>query len=306
VLRLRLAICFYALCTIAACSDAPAQTEDTPLKISSEEKVESIDATLSEDEGYATFGEILARHLNMSARVERISRALRVANAPLCDLTRPDLGLTTHSLSDYPEGLRTLALYFLPLGEEGDYVRAVVPGSPADLAGARSGDRVVSGWPLSAGRPLILDSGEALFQLEHAAETACDIPAFVIPDERPNASTDGVEIELSTTLIEQVGDDSALAFIIAHEMAHVIRGHSAPSWAVELQADKDALILMQNAGFDVTGTVAGWETGVEAHRQSQSFSQTHPPIEIRLKNLRDALGTLNADASDFVALPAED
>lgn len=254
-------------------------------------------------DSYSAFGDILARHQQMSARVARVSRALRVANAPLCDLTRADLGVSTHDLDDYPPPLHPLALHFLPIGEDGDYIRAVVPGSPADLAGVRAGDRIVSGWPLSEDRTLILDSGQALFDVKQPGEIACDIPTFVINDDRPNASTDGVEIDLSTALLSQVGDDSALAFIIAHEMAHVIRGHSRPGWAAELEADADALILMRNAGFDVVGTVDGWEAGVEIHRKSQAESPTHPPIRVRLANLQMALADLETKTAEFLVLP---
>lgn len=257
-----------------------------------------------EMDNYTEFAAIVARHQAMSERVARISRRLRVANASLCDVTRLDAGLSTHRLDDYPPDIRPLALHFMTLGEDGRFIRAIVPGSPADQADIRPGEEIVSGWPIQPDRPLVIDDGFGSAPIALTPETACVAPTFVINAPRPNASTDGREIELSTALVEQVGDDAALALIIAHEMSHVLRGHrqDGPRWVAELQADADALTLMRNAGYDIETTVAGWEVGIEIHRDSQSLSATHPPVEIRLRNLEQALARLNAGPDGFVRL----
>lgn len=295
------------LLTVAAlallgCSDAIAETtvNDVPLPdIATQPAVPA-----PEMDNYTEFAAIVARHQAMSERVARISRRLRVANAPLCDVTRLDAGLSTHRLEDYPPDIRPLALHFMTLGEDGRFIRAIVPGSPADQADIRPGEEIISGWPIQAGRPLIVDDGFGSAPIALTPERACVAPAFVINAPRPNASTDGREIELSTALVEQVGDDAALALIIAHEMSHALRGHSqdGPRWVAELQADADALTLMHNAGYDIGATVAGWEVGIEAHRDSQSLSATHPPVEIRLRNLEQALKRLKAEPGGFVGL----
>ncbi|MGB6317244.1 MAG: M48 family metalloprotease, partial [Litorimonas sp.] len=246
----------------------------------------------SRADNYAAFAAVLARHTAMSERVARISRRLRVANAPLCEVTRADAGLSTHRLSDYPSGLRPLALHFMDLGEDGRYVRSVVPGSPADRAALSPGTRIVSGWPLRMDAALVTSEGP----VEMTPDRACVSPAFVVDAPQPNAGTDGREIELTTALVDSVPDDASLAFIIAHEMAHVLRGHAqaGPRWTAELQADADALTLLSNAGYDVAQTVDGWEAGVEAHRESQAMSVTHPPVEMRMRNLEAALRRLQA------------
>jgi hypothetical protein len=193
----------------------------------------------------------------------------------------------------------------MALKAEGRFIRSVVPGSPADQARLRAGEEVISGWPVQSGKTLVIDDGSGVAPLTVAPDRACVAPAFVINSDRLNASTDGREIELSTALIKQVGDDAALALIIAHEMAHILRGHTpdAPHWTAELQADADALTLMRNAGYDVAATVATWETGVDAHRDSQAMSTTHPPLRIRLRNLETALATLSAGPDGFRPLP---
>jgi hypothetical protein len=285
------------LCAIAlaACADASADPKAA-------DSIPDISPTVDR---YAEFAAVVAQHQAMSDRVARISRRLRVANAPLCEVTRQDVGLLTHQLDDYPPRLRALALHFMALGEDGRFIRSVVPGSPADLARLRAGEEIMSGWPIQSGQPLVIDDGDGALPLRLQPDLACVAPAFVINSERLNASTDGREIELSTALVEQVGDDAALALIIAHEMAHVLRGHSpeGPRWTAELQADGDALTLMRNAGYDINGTVAAWEAGVDTHRESQALSATHPPLHIRLKNLEMALAALNSGPEGFRSLP---
>lgn len=288
--------CLLALCALvlAACSEASADlaAATTP------------EITPTTDR-YTEFAAVVAQHQAMSERVARISHRLRVANAPLCDVTRWDAGLSTHRLDDYPQTLRPLALHFMALGEEGRFIRSVVPGSPADQVRLRAGEEVVSGWPIQSNRLLVIDNGDGASPIRLQAELACVAPAFVINSERLNASTDGREIELSTALVDQVGDDAALALIIAHEMAHVLRGHSlnGSRWIAELQADSDALTLMRNAGYDINATVATWDEGVDAHRDSQAMSATHPPLQIRLQNLELALAQLNNGPDGFRALP---
>ena len=249
---------------------------------------------------YAAFSAVVARHQAMSDRVTRLSRQLRVANAPLCSATRLDAGLITHELTDYPAPLRPLALHFMDMGENGRFIRSIVPGSPADRLDLKIGDQILSGWPLAADTQIQTNSG--LFSVE--ADRACIAPAFVVDSPVLNASTDGREITLSTALVEQLTNDTSLAFIIAHEMAHIIRGHSldGPRWTAEFQADADALTLMLNAGFDISRAVSDWEASVEAHRKSQSMSATHPPIPMRLRNLETTLDRLTGSPDGFVPL----
>lgn len=292
-----------ALCAVSlmACSEAAA---DPDITITPPDRILTSNSAGSSD-SYTEFAAVLAQHQAMSARVARISRRLRVANAPLCSATRDDIGLSTHELEDYPPTLRSLALHFMALGEQGRFIRSVVPGSPADQARLRPGEEIVSGWPVQAGKTLVVDDGYQVTPRRITPDRACVAPAFVVNSDRLNASTDGREIELSTALVGQVGDDAALALIIAHEMAHVLRGYTPdiPRWTAELQADADALTLMRNAGYDIDATVASWETGVDAHRDSQAMSTTHPPLKIRLRKLKMALATLNSGPEGFRHLP---
>lgn len=302
---------------LIGCGDATAdngETIATPMPVyepapeTVKEAVTAVSDRISpEEQSYSEFAALIARHRAMSERVNRISRRLRVANAPLCSQIRADAGLTTHRLDDYPPSLRRLAQHFLELDRTGRFIRTIVPNSPADKAGLRPGIRIVSGWPIEFDQPVIIETNGRPSRISLAADTACIAPAFVVNFARPNASTDGREIELSTTLVEQVGDDGALALIIAHEMSHALRGHSIDDlrWDIELQADSDALILMRNAGYDIAATVSTWEAGVEVHRESQSQSRTHPPVHIRLDNLQQTLDRIHSSSANFIPLPQE-
>lgn len=302
-------LCVLIALFLLACSEASAEKADNATgEIAPVETATPVaNRGGLQDDGYSEFAALVAEHRAKSERVNRISRRLRVANAPLCSETRADAGLTTHRLDDYPPSLRRLAQHFLDIDRTGRFIRTVVPNSPADLAGLRPGIRLVSGWPITFDTPIVIETQGRPARLTLDADLACIAPAFVINAPQPNASTDGREIELSTTLVDQVGDDAALALIIAHEMSHALRGHSVDDlrWDIELQADSDALILMHNAGYDIAETVASWEAGVEIHRESQSFSKTHPPVNIRLQNLQATLEQIEASSDPFLTLPNE-
>lgn len=301
-----------AAMALAACTAAQADEVQTEAPLTSSSPLPSPSLSIADiepdqagDDRYTEFRQRFQAHQALSNRVARISRRLRVANAFLCDETRLDVGLSTHQLTDYPQGARPLALHFLPLEEEGRFIRNVVPGSPADDAELRAGEEILSGWPIAEASPLIIATPNGDQPVQLAPDLACIAPTYVVASDRLNASTDGEEIELSSALVEQVGDDAALALIIAHEMGHVLRGHTADMsrWTMELQADSDALILMHNAGYDISETVASWEAGVEIHRESQSLSATHPPVQIRLRNLQDRLNWIEAAPDGPLPLP---
>lgn len=304
----RLVILLAALVSLSGCGDAPA-AEITPgsnpaLTVTDVDQTATPPSNTGANNQYSGFAKVIAHHQRLSNRVARISRRLRVANASLCDLTRPDVGLSTHRLSDYPEPLQPLAQHFIGIGAQGRFIRSVVPDSPADRAGLRVGEQILGGWPIRDDQPLTLRGPDAPQTIRLDPDRACHIPTFVIQAEEMNAATDGREIDLSTSLIEAVGDDDALALIIAHEMAHVIRGHTRDQagWATELMADGDALILMRNANYDIETTVASWASGIEAHRQSQALSRTHPPVDIRLQNLQNRLRDISNRGPGFLYL----
>jgi len=57
------------------------------------------------------------------------------------------------------------------------------------------------------------------------SENVCDIPATLIFSEDINGHTDGQQVFITSALMRSVPDDTNLALVIAHEMAHVIADH---------------------------------------------------------------------------------
>jgi len=134
------------------------------------------------------------------------------------------------------------------LHSPGIEVLIVVPGSRADKAGLRFGDRVVrvDDWRVRAGRgafaefrgridaSLAQGSGVIDFRIQRGTEfltiklaptRACDYPVLVADNQEINAYTDGRKIVVSRGMLRFARDDDELAVVVAHEMAHIVLGH---------------------------------------------------------------------------------
>jgi predicted Zn-dependent protease len=91
--------------------------------------------------------------------------------------------------------------------------------------------------------------------------------------------------------MRSVPDDTNLALVIAHEMAHVIAGHmdEAPTQELELEADRMALVLMARAGYDIEDAVAYWETNEHPHDGGDAAQSSHPSTRARYENFQAEL-----------------
>lgn len=263
-----------------------------------------------QDKSGTDFLGVLASYQGMNDRLERVSAPLRLANVELCPKTFRDPGFTTHILDDYPERLRGMARDVLNLSPEAIYVRRVRPGSPAERADIQAGDQVVSlnGRVIPSG--LTMDrfyaalSRDAFggtktrltlktpkgdhYDTSLQPQTACDYDASVFYSEEVNGHTDGEEIFISSGLMQFVPDDNSLAMIVAHEMGHAMAGHinQRPTAELELEADRMALVLMANAGYDIAVAINYWAKAVHPHRELQDNSESHPSIEARHENFQ--------------------
>lgn len=128
--------------------------------------------------------------------------------------------------------------------------------------------------------------------------------AFARPAEKPTLSG---RIVLSTGLLAMLENESELAFVVAHELAHLEHDHFSPQLPVamltsrqlaqialthqrwELQADADAVALLRTAGFDPKAAVSllGRLEQAEAN-SSQSFVRHHPAMHERIAKLRES------------------
>lgn len=89
----------------------------------------------------------------------------------------------------------------------------------------------------------------------HRGTLGCDYELVFSPTDEPNAWTDGTSIVVTRGLMRFVQNDSELAFVVAHELAHLVRGH--------LEATRRNAVVGGFIGliFDAVVLAAGVDTG---------------------------------------------
>jgi hypothetical protein len=261
-----------------------------------------------ETEKEVHFSDVLAQYQALNTRLDYVAAPLLLANTALCPRTERSLGLTVHMAADYPVNLQPVARELLSVTDRLS-IRTVRAGSPADIAGLKPGDEVLrvndSAMPVgeTAQRFYAAISQDAYRQdqvdltvkrlgqtLEVSArpETICGYPATVYFSEEINGHTDGEQVLITSELMRNVPDNVNLALIIAHEMGHAIAGHVElrKSKALELKADRMALVLMQRAGYDINAAISYWQKANHPHAGFQRSSKTHPSISERYENFK--------------------
>jgi hypothetical protein len=200
----------------------------------------------------------------------------------------------------------------------GIYIRGVRPGTSAEKARIEPGDqilainenRVSSDTLMQTYNRAVLRNGfdsvlsKVRLRTETGQEflarirpdTACDISAKVVFSNDINGHTDGIDVLITSALMRSVPDDTNLALVIAHEMAHVIAGHvgQLPTQDIELEADRMALVLMARAGYDIDAAVRYWEINEHPHDGGSAAQSSHPSTRARYENFRDELARIRS------------
>jgi len=278
---------------VSGCAESSATPETGP-------DIESAEASVSYAEtrpDHTRFEDVLEEYQDLNLRLARVAAPLRLKNKSLCPNTRRDPGFTIHKLEDYPEAVRPMAEALLGVKPGGLYVRAVRPNTSAEQARIEAGDQIlgvndnmISAKPLmeTYNRAVLRNGFESYLSKvnirtatgqEYVArihpDTACDIPVKVI-----------------------FSNDN-LALVIAHEMAHVIEDHADmfPTQALELEADRMALVLMARAGYDVEAAVTYWKDAAHPHEGGKKSESTHPTTRQRYKNFSKELRRIQKSAA---------
>jgi hypothetical protein len=188
----------------------------------------------------------------LDQRVAAIGYRLATSGRALCPNVENLPGLAVHDLSQYGASFRPAAIRAFGL-DAGPAVLALVPGGPAEQAGLRLDDVLLSldGQALPHGDPgrdrsfdrmaQILDALDAAFadgsaeiEVRRAADRltlhvgstpGCASRFQLIPSGRLNAEADGRYVQVTTAIASYVADDAELAAVLAHEFAHNILGH---------------------------------------------------------------------------------
>lgn len=356
-MRLTSAQSFMALmtaCSLLACRPAqnePHTDEPAAINTAAAQPDNARPAPLEAAPLDVRFQDVLNQYMGLNERLDRIASKLKISNADLCPAAEADISVTTHTLSDYPEELRPAARYYLNVGADMS-IRTVRAGSPAAQAGLLAGDRItaVNGESLVEG-PLFQDArlkgamGKALFHTAlnkmASGDTAnillrrhdrsfsaalpitrqCAVPVTLFFDESVNGHYIDGEIWITSGLLQEVSDDTRVAYILAHEMAHALRhetGERTP--AIELDADRIGLILLARAGYEPSDLASFWAEQVYlwdggnadnksgGHHDSRSFaeaqSKSHPDIKRRADNFALTLSYIRAAGGDNEKLKA--
>ena len=262
-------------------------------------------------------------------RVAGIGARLRRANVALCPDAVPDPGLAVWSL-DPTMTADWHAAWASALGlGEGAQVTWVAPGGGADHAGLQVGDVVlaIDGAALADGRAAFFAAlGRALTQprmrvdilrdgrvvaLTVVATPACPATVELLDRHQRNAETRGTAIFIYSGMESTLADDDELAFIIAHELAHAIRGDAlvgqekalrdpAIRGRTERDADDLGVAMMARAGFDPDAAARaqdrlaplqkGWLTGM----LGLEFHGAYPRAADRSAHLRKRAAEVRA------------
>lgn len=292
----------------------------------------------------------------LDQRVAAIGHRLAVANLDWCAERSWLPGFVLHDLSQYGAEYRAAAILSFGL-DAGPGVLALVPGGPADRAGLRTDDILLAldGQPLprgtaersgsfvqmeriltgldaafSDGRALLAvrRGGQAL-SVEVVAERGCATRFQLVPGGRMNAQADGIYVQVTTALAQYASDESELAAVLAHELAHNVLGHrvrlnragvrrgvlanfgmnARRIRETEVEADRLSVWLMARAGYDPEAASRFW--GRFGRRGFNLLgSPTHPNWRLRVQSFETEIAKIRAAqaahgplAPDFVVLP---
>ena len=179
-------------------------------------------------------------------RLDTVAFRIRTANKAACkEWVAPQIGLLAVTPQSLPKKYQKFSAEALDLRWVRATVISVVDGSPAAVAGIKTGDELISfngepvpttgtrGWIGS----FLQSNGEKPMQVaflrddtEHLTVrvnpvTGCAIPIVLETDPTPNAFTDYKRIVIQSGIFRLTRTDADLATIVGHELAHVNMGH---------------------------------------------------------------------------------
>ncbi len=130
------------------------------------------------------------------------------------------------------------------------------------------------------------------------------LPQIVIENGRGlNAHAEAGRISVSRPLIDLAQTDDQLAMVIAHEMGHLLLGHTDPAAMSldedsareeELHADYVGVYLVARAGFQPRAAVELWPNLIAAQPQLLGGGKLHPGVGERYRALKSACREIEA------------
>lgn len=257
--------------------------------------------------------EILSQYLYLNARTENIAYDILKSNLDSCPQKGPQIGISVHTILDYPDDIQPLARQSLGLGPL-PQIRHVVSGSAAERAGLQAGDVIesigehklvggasarqfydgVSQLEFGLGQTeFTIRRGESRQTINVIPDRLCGYDVELLFSDQVNAYTDGEGIWLTTELVSTTEKEISLALILAHELAHATEGHMfrRPSKGLEVEADFLGMQYLLNAGYDGELALTEWAANPFNHRERPEVS--HPSPEDRVAAMQRAIDIWN-------------
>ena len=266
-----------------------------------------------------------AQQVHVAAIADRIG----AASANRCEKPRMLTGMLLHDLSAYDPAVRPAVASAFSLSV-GVGVLQIVAGSAADRSGLHIDDEILAIGSQSIGDPsaayarrksyarierfsalldaalnhgtaeLVVRRAGTVLHIPVTAERGCGGQLALTNSSEVNAWSDGDHVMLTTAMMRLAQSDDEIAFVIAHEMAHNILGHSRSGSSgifgigqarqSELAADRLAVQLMSSAGYQPGGGVTFLER--VQRRFWWAVSLDHPGFGRRIKEVNSAMAAI--------------
>ncbi|MBJ7502081.1 MAG: M48 family metalloprotease [Sphingopyxis sp.] len=277
--------------------------------------------------GRAAFYAALAEQ---ETRLAAIAHRLTTASARWCPALTPQPGWILGDLRQFPNGDRGAASEIYG-DADGPFIAAVAPGSPAERAGLTRGTRIaaINGdaiLPAGDGPTIRIDTALVkLYTLDPAAAwtiTGADgrlyhiapapgcASAFRIELRGAQAAANGILVRVTQKLARSIAEDDELAAVVAHELAHNILRHrdrlggdrsAARIRQTEFEADRLAVWLMADAGYDPAAAIRFWQR----HKRPLIRAASHPPRSERIVAIKAEMTAMTAArAASITARPS--
>ncbi len=240
----------------------------------------SVDPALARVEASKQREIALESQMDDQFRLLRVAWPLLVAGADLCGKeVRAAPGFVHANRYVFPKELRDTAARVYGVGESLKVLN-VFPGSPADTAGVKAGDTLISlaGRPattgqtaardfttyirsqLQAGRtlPLVVSRNGQNLTLGITPVKTCAYDVLLGAGDEVNAYADGARVVITPGMMRFARDDTELSLVIAHELAHNAMGHiDAQTVNVTLGSIVDILAAAYGINTQGLGRQAG-------------------------------------------------
>jgi Zn-dependent protease with chaperone function len=182
------------------------------------------------------------------ARLHRVTYPILLANADVCrERTALGIGVLGINKLVFPKDFQVAAAKAFDMA---DAVRviAVAPGTKAEAAGFKVGDAIaaIDDWSFPIGKEAYTTETQTKFQevlknkktvkvvvsragstmdIVVEPETICAYGYTVIRDEEINATADGKNIRFTNAMMRFAANDTELATVVGHEIAHNLMSH---------------------------------------------------------------------------------